>query len=232
MREWTVIAAACAAGVVAACGPKPGPEVVNAWEEAHQEAYTEPQPGVASQFDTPDRSEAGESFGIEIERTYKGVDEAHLIAVAEGIQPDRNEVLTAIGPPGMQAEAGVEPDAALWWFATFDGIRIPWAITADALDYYVMVIEAFEKGDFSSSKGITMLKAFLRYEASVESLEEYQLGGVKHENVQVVHMELSWSQYCGPECAMGFFKKRTVVFDDQGNVVAVLDDGLTQYVVS
>lgn len=183
-------------------------------------------------FVPPDMDEANDQFGILIERTYVNDDEAQLIKEAEETQPVRENVLLVIGSPNKQEQIGVDPEAPLWWYATFDGVRIPFAITADALTYYVNVIKAFEAGDFADSDGINMLKAYVKYEASVEYAEVYQLGESVHHDVALVQMKLSWSQYCGPECAMGFFKNRTVVFSASGDLIEVLEDGSTQYVVS
>ncbi|MBW2261215.1 MAG: hypothetical protein JRG91_04510 [Deltaproteobacteria bacterium] len=185
----------------------------------------------ACTFAIPDRSFDDGDFVIEIARSFEGDDEACLILDAEAAWPERQDVLALIGDEKHQEWAGVT-DEPLWWFRTFDDVRIPYAITEAALPYYAGVIDAFIAGDFSPAHGIVMKKSTLKYSASVEHHESFTHEGRTFQDVDVVHLSLSWFQYCGGECAMGFHKERIVVFGPDGGVLAVFGDGETPYIVS
>jgi hypothetical protein len=182
-------------------------------------------------FAISDRSHDDGSYVIEIARTFEDGEQACLIGEAEAVWPERQEILDLIGDETKQQHAGVT-DEPLWWFRTFDGVRIPYAITGAALPYYLGVIEAFMAGDFSPAGGIVMKKTTLKYSAEVEHLESFSHEGRTFQDVDVVSLSLSWSQYCGGECAMGFGKERVVVFGPDGGVLAVFGDGETPYIVS
>jgi hypothetical protein len=173
----------------------------------------------------------GGSFTRTIKREFKNADEEALIKAGEAVIPDRAEVLKAMRKPDLDSkEAGEAKN--LWWHATFDQVRVPYAITSDAIQYYSGLIDAFRKGDFSGSAKIKMLKANMNYVAKAEMQEEYEIEGKKFSAVYVVTLELSWSQYCGSTCAMGFQKKRVVVFDKTKKLLGVFLDGKTPFYVS
>ncbi len=210
------LAAGCGGGTPAPAAPAPAPVV---------------EPSEECGFTIADRSHDDGSFVIEIVRTFESGDQACLIGEAEAAWPERQEILDLIGDEKKQEHAGVT-DGPLWWFRTFDGVRIPYAITEATLPYYLGLIEAFMAGDFSQAGGITMKKATLKYSASVQHHESFAHEGRTFQDVDVVSLSLSWLQYCGGECAMGFGKERIVVFGPDGGILAVFGDGETPYIVS
>ena len=212
------LAVGCGSGTPAPATPAPAPA-----------AAVEPSDECG--FAIPDRSHDDGSFVIEIARTFEEGEQACLIGEAEAVWPRRQEILDLIGDEKKQEHAGVT-DEPLWWFRTFDRVRIPYAITEAALPYYLGVIEAFMDGDFSQAGGITMKKATLKYSAAVEHHGSYSHEGQTFADVDVVSLSLSWFQFCGGECAMGFGKERVVVFGPDGGVLAVFGDGETPYIVS
>ena len=114
----------------------------------------------------------------------------------------------------------------------FDGVRIPYAITGDALRYYRDVTLAFRAGDFSRFNNLAMQESSLDYLAQIERHELYKAEGREFPNATVVTMKLDWSQNCGTECALHLQKQRVVVFDDSGTVIAVFHDGPEGYRVA
>jgi hypothetical protein len=230
----TVLAASSAL----CCGPKGSelPETTVAIGPQQGDGDLQPGAGAwdeaaSSKFKVVDQKWSNEQFGFEIARTYQSDDEAALIAKAEGALADEEAIIATIGTEKLVA-IGYQISEPLWWYQTFDGIRIPWAVTSDAVQYYLDVIMAFRDGNFSDTLGITMKKAYFGYEVSVNYLPKLQVGGLTVENVHMVTMKLSWSQFCGPECAMGFFKTRDVVFDSSGTLLFISGDGATDYIVS
>ena len=222
MNRWTallvlVLPSGCGGGTPAPATPAPAPAPVV-------------EPSVECGFSIADRSQDDGSYVIEIGRTFEDGEQACLIGEAEAVWPERQEILDLIGDEKKQEYAGVT-DEPLWWFRTFDRVRIPYAITEATLPYYLGVIEAFMAGDFSQAGGITMKKATLKYSAQVEHHESFTHEGSTFADVDVVSLSLSWLQYCGGECAMGFGKERIVVFGPDGGVLAVFGDGETPYIV-
>jgi len=170
-------------------------------------------------FLVPDQETDDGSYVVQVRRSFATEAEAELIRRAEAERPVR-DVPGAVG-------AG-----QAWWFHDFDGVRIAWAVTDGALQYYVALVAAFRAADFSTTHGLAMTQASVKYEASVESAARFEFGDRVFENVRLVRLSLGWSQYCGGECAMGFHKERVVVFGADGAVQAVLLDGEAAYIVS
>lgn len=219
-RLVSIILASLAAG----CGGAPAPAA-----PAAPTPVVEPSGKCG--FAIADRSHDDGEFVIEIARSFEDERQACLILEAEAAWPERQEILDLIGDGQKQAWAGVT-DEPLWWFRTFDGVRIPYAITEACLPYYLGLIEAFMAGDFSQAGGIAMKKAKLEYSASVEHHETFTHEKRTFQDVDVVSLSLHWFQFCGGECAMGFGKERIVVFGPDGGVLAVFGDGETPYIVS
>ncbi len=230
MRSSSNVLAGAALAVLAACGGRNKEETLAAWDE------TLPAPGTAGEGVGADEmgnvvEEEGE-FHLKILRSYGDDKEGKLLLLAETAQPPRDDVIAAIQPGAGAQSIGAEVGQPLWWYASFDGIRVPWAVTSDAIAYYVGVIDSFREGDFGPSAGVAMQKAALTYEADIKRVSHIEMEGKAFDDVYVAHLVLGWSQYCGSECAMAFFKERTVVLTDSGNVLAIFGDGKTKYVVS
>ena len=173
------------------------------------------------------------AYKVRIERDAKDAKFQALIEKAESLYPLPEKVLVAARKP-----LGPAKGELLWWCKDFDGIRIPFAVTANAVVYYQNALQEFGKGDFSRSHGIKMLTASLGYSATAKDYDEWEYTDEttrkkeKFTKVSVVLLVLRWSQYCGNLCAMGFGKQRFVVFDPNGNVLAIRGDGQASVMVS
>lgn len=176
---------------------------------------------------------AEKSFTQTIERISANSFEASLIEKAEKYYPPRDEVIYAAQQWNTQI-----PDSGYWYYGEFDGVRIPFCITGDAVDYYSNLIDEFNKKPYDTFS----LSAEFTYKVEVEFKENYSspptnsTGEVvipdEFTSVYVVSMELKWNDYCGPLCAMWINKQRFVVFDKDGNLLRVYHDGETPVPVS
>lgn len=211
-------------------GPPGDGEAVTGGSETPTAGTSDGTPKGPVVFDVPDETSTEGDHKITIARQYESEEEARLIQMAESVYPNREDVLAVEGH--FVKEKSIPAGEELWWYDAFDGVRIPYAITGDAVCYYRDLTLAFRKGDFTGSNGIRMLKSELHYTAAVARHEHYESDGREFQGVSVVTMKLSWSQYCGNVCAMGFQKERVVVFDAAGKIIAVLLDGATRYRVS
>ena len=169
------------------------------------------------------------SFTKSIERIAKDSFETNLIEMAEKAYPPRMEVVAAAVFSNIEI-----PDSAYWYYNSFDGVLIPYAITIDAINYYTELIDGLESGTISS----IFITASFDYKAEVELKEEYTIANNEnnnddnYQNVYVVTMNLKWENYCGSLCALWISKKRTVVFDKNGELLKIYFDGAEPVAVS
>lgn len=157
---------------------------------------------------------------VTIQREAADDTERKLIAAAEKSQPDPAALLEAMNKDGGDAK----PQASQWWNKETLGIRIPFAITADAVQYY---------SDLVNSNGQQKLVRYAQpssaftYHAKVSKHAAYELTGQSLQNVSVVTMTLSFQQSFVATVAEGFRfeKKREVVFDKDGKILHIQGDG-------
>lgn len=160
-----------------------------------------------------------------IERNFTNEFEKDLIEKAEAYYPPRDSVVEA-------ANAYMEiPDSNYWFYSSFDGTYIPYAITKEAVEYYSGLIDQFNANKSDSF----FFTAEFVYSASVEFHENYLSPSAnsreepvipeEFESVYVVDLLLEWEQYCGPLCAMWIDKQRIAVFDESGQLLGVFLDG-------
>lgn len=176
--------------------------------------------------------ETEKSFTKLIERVAKNNFEASLIEKAEKYYPARENVV-AVTDPRIEV-----PETKYWYFYSFDGVRVPYAVTRDAVDYYSDLIDEFN----ANKKDVFFISAELNYKATVQFFEKFtspaansmgeQAEPELFSSVYVVELDLNWLQYCGSLCAMGFNKKRIVVFNPSGEIQKVFLDGIFPLVVS
>ena len=178
-----------------------------------------------------DETATERSYTKTIEREGTSAFEASLIAQAEAAYPPRDSVLAAVLPE----QHGQIPETGYWYYSSFDGVLIPYAITGDAVTYYSALIDSLER---ETSAFFT--QAELEYKADVSFEEAYAAPSPEgvaspqesFERVYVVSMSLKWFQYCGSLCAMWIDQQRVVVFDASGTLLRVFLDGPTSVLVS
>jgi hypothetical protein len=186
----------------------------------HHGAAVEPVPSGPVIFAVPDVTDTATPFKIEIKRNYASDDEARLIQAAESAPPVDN-------PEDSPAEGGRRE----WWSRSFDGVRATYAVTGDALAYYLETIRGFQR-DGKGPATITMKTGHLTYRATVEIQRQFAQDGQVFHYVRVVRLNLAWYQYCGNLCAMSTGGERVVVFDAEGKILAIFGDRHRPLVVS
>jgi hypothetical protein len=163
-------------------------------------------------------------FSVRIARPTASGDEQRALEAAEAAYPSREEVVKAIRQAHFKLKA-TPLDDPLWWSSEFDGVRIAFAITAGAVRYYINMSEAFRQNRFQEVGVIPMKSSRFNYSASVTRAETISAGGQDFRDVFVVTMSLSWSDYCGSECALNFEKSRQVLVSREGKVLFISGDG-------
>lgn len=158
------------------------------------------------------------SFEIEISREADNDAEHALISVAEALCPS---------PELLRRCAQSAPDTdCVWWCGEYSGVRLPIAVTEDALAYYAdfaRAMEAEQQENFLHRPG----NARLEYLATVAQPTDDRDGAS-----DIVSLRLEWSHYCGSGfCGTRFEITRTVKFDESGTILSVTGDGPVDYVV-
>jgi hypothetical protein len=165
---------------------------------------------------------------VKIVRRFADEKEERLLQIAEATYPVESQVRER-SKRSAEAPQGNE---RLWWCSSFDGVRIPFAITKGAVAYYLGVSTEFGKNKPRHHFWTSMMSSRLTYSASLAGKQTYRAGTSEFKNVYIVSMELGWSQYCGPLCAMAFQASRKVILNEEGNVLAIENDTCPPTIVS
>lgn len=157
---------------------------------------------------------------VTIQREAADENEKKWILAAEKSQPDSAALLESIRREGND----IKPQPDQWWNKETLGIRIPFAITADAVQYYSDLVKKY--GEQKLVRFAQPSSAFT-YQAKVSKPASYEIDGKAVTNVTVVTMTLSFRQNFVATVAEGFSfeKKREVVFDKEGKILHVQGDG-------
>lgn len=164
-------------------------------------------------------------FTQSITRNFNNEFEEKLLKQAESIYPPRDSVLKVV----LEKEKYLIPEIGYQFYRTIDHIKIPYAITSEAVEYYSNKINELYKDSIS-----IIYSAKFVYNAEVKFYEAFKLDvdrislAIKQpynaNNVFVVEMTLEWGHGCGNMCCLGIWIKRVVVFDFQGNLLKVFYD--------
>lgn len=172
---------------------------------------------------------------VVISRTAADAKQTAMIAAAEAAQPskeilrqaaeasDRNDAPGLVKPQEAKVPAGDK----VWWYKEELGIRIPCAITAEAVAYYSDLVGKYGKQNL---KRYMEPSSRLDYAAGVKFHQEFKLGDKTFKDVHVVTLKLTFSQNFAATTTEGmrFEKERVVVLDAAGKVLLVTGDGPTE----
>ncbi len=171
---------------------------------------------------------------VTIRREAADDKQSALIATAEAAQPSQEALRKAADTRDRNDPAGVaQPkEAALpagenvWWYEEQLGIRIPFAVTADAVAYYSEWVG--KSGKLALSRHMQPTSR-LDHHAVVEFHKEFKLDDRTFADVHVVTLKLSFSQsFVATQTeGMQFEKKRIVILDAKGKVLHISGDGPT-----
>lgn len=162
-----------------------------------------------------------EKHTAEVQRVHGDKKQEAMIAAAEAAQPD----------PKALREAAAEAKTAVvdhqWWYKMELDTRIPFAITGDAVEYYLRRVENNGKQTF---KRYMQPGSSVNYQASVAFHKEFTSGEKVFQNVHVVTLKLKFSQNFVTTQTEGMFfsKERVVVLDEAGKVLHITGDGPTE----
>lgn len=179
-----------------------------------------------SDIDLVQAEEDKKAYSIHFNRELFPKQVAYFIRLAESIYPDRDKVLTAAGDEG--ASWFFE---RIWWFKTYKDNRIPYALTADAIAYYINRYKSFKaeiKKEIAqaSGRGSNQRRVEFSYSASIVDEGSVIRQGRTLPRYRVV-MQMKWYEYCGQSCGWGFTKNREIVFEGKYTIKSIYGDGPT-----
>jgi hypothetical protein len=219
-----LVTALALAGLLASCGNtgSVSPDAKGEWYISARDA----------KIDLPESSYSEGNYRAEIVRQYKDEKELKLLRTAESTYPKRQRVEDAGATAPFRKPDEPPTGEDLWWVSSFDGVRIPYAITSAAVLYYYEQVRALGVRDAAIAGSKETHSCGMHYVGNVNHHEQFEVEGKSFPECYVVTMELKWSRRCGNVCGMWFTKKRTVVLDLKGDVLAVFQDGTADVAVS
>lgn len=172
---------------------------------------------------------------VVIRREAPDAKQTAMIAAAEAAQPSKEALRQAAeardpnDPLGLAQpkEAKVPVGDKVWWYKEQLGIRIPAAITADAVTYYSDVVGNYAKQVFTR---YAEPSSRLDYHATVQFHKDFTLGDTTFKDVYVVTLKLTFDQTFAATTTEGmhFQKERVVILDDTGKTLHISGDGPTE----
>ncbi len=169
------------------------------------------------------------SHMVVIKREAKDDKQVAMITAAEAAQASQEALRKEAAPKDSEAsdQPALPKEGNLWWYQEKLGLRIPYAITGDAVTYYSGIVAGYAKKGF---KSYAKPSSRLNYQASVQFHGEFKLDGKTFKDVNVVTMELTFSANFTAEATSGMTleKKRIVVLDAGNKVLHLSGDGPTE----
>ena len=179
------------------------------------------------------RAEEKREYKKTIERNFATDFEEELIDKAESYYPQREDIINAISKETIEI-----PDTLYWYYDDFDGVKIPFCITVDAVNFYSDLITDLNKNKTANF----FITAKFEYKAEVSFHELYYSPSKnskdkdvipeRFESVYVVRLQMVWEDNCGSLCGLSIYKERIVVFNKAGELQKVFLDGVAPLATS
>ena len=169
-------------------------------------------------------------FTLSIQRSYYTRLEERLIGIAEATYPPRDSLLVL----AIERADEIGSDSTrtpLWWCDGLGVSRVPYAVTAGALEFYKNLTERFRHHNFWGAWDHNLFWTDFVYKATIAPRAEYYVEGQRFPEVFVVEMNLAWAFDDGTFVPQSI-AHRIVVLAPDGDVLAVQGDGETVETVS
>lgn len=161
-------------------------------------------------------------YELIIERPSQN-DLLYYVNIAESLFPDQNKFKEVSSSSHLDSQKTINwYFERPWWITEYKTFNIPYALTADCVNYYIAKYADIKKNikieqSNSTWRGSNENRVFLHYNTSVQSSE-------KKPGVIIVTLNLKWYYFCGQTCGWGFKKERQVKFSSKKRVVEVIGD--------
>ena len=165
---------------------------------------------------------------------------AYYVHLAESIYPEKFKIQSTEKISDSKLNSWYFD--RLWWFEEYRDYRIPYSITGDTVNFYILKYRNFKQrlrklssggSDFSGTQN----RVEFLYTAKVVGNMQSNAEGtsVEAKNVEMpvrVILTMRWFEYCGQPCGWGFEKSREVIFASKKRIAEIKGDGFTQKWVS
>ncbi len=169
--------------------------------------------------------EADGDFTVSVHRRSDDALGARLLGIAEATYPPRATLIDIAIRRGF--EVGSDSSRVpLWWCDGLGVARVPYAITAGALEHYARLTKRFRAHNFREAWDHNLFWSDLNYRATIAPREEYFWEGGAAKDVYVAEMNLEWSYDDGVFVPVSV-AHRVVVLARDGTVLVVEGDGET-----
>ena len=172
---------------------------------------------------------------VVIKRDATDAKQTAMITAAESAQADKEVLRKAVEArnpndpvdPAQAKQAKVPEGDKVWWYQEQLGIRIPCAVTGEAVRYYSDLVARNATKEF---KSYAMPSSRVDYHAVVQFHKEFKLDYKTFVDVNVVTLKLGFSANFTAEATSGiqFEKNRIVILDAANKVLHVSGDGPTE----
>lgn len=158
---------------------------------------------------------------IVLQRTATNAAQAALIRAAEAVLPSADILRQAAGQTPPPAGTNV------WWYKEELGVRIPCAITGDAVAYYTNLVTTYGR---QTLKRYSEPFSRVEYQASIAFHPVFRHHDKTFRDVHAVTLRLKFMQTFAATQTEGmhFEKERVVLLNAASQVVQVLGDGPTE----
>jgi hypothetical protein len=173
-----------------------------------------------------DLVKADGDFTLAIHRHYEDPLGARLLRIAEATYPPRDRLIN-ISIEGAFEMGSDSARVPLWWCDGLGASRVPYAITAGAIDHYTKMTDRFRAHNFREAFARNLFWTDFVYKASITLRDHWYVEGVSIPDVYVAEMNLSWSYDDGTFVPVSI-AHRVVVLSRDGRVLVVEGDGETQ----
>jgi len=214
-----VFRAACIGALVLTTGWNPGSS------DADPPGYTRDPTQAAERRATSEEESSGD-FTLSLTRTFSDSTGERLLGIAEATYPPRNLLVRL----AVQNAYEMGPDTAsvpVWWAKGVEEARIPYAVTAGAVQHFANLIDLYRKGAFQEAGTEPLFSARLVYHASLAPRDTFAVKGKLYTSVYVAHLSLMWTYDDGTFEPL-VVARRVVVLTRDGVVLQIEGDGLTR----
>lgn len=162
-------------------------------------------------------------FVATVRRDFKNPAEEKLLRIAEETYPPTKAV-AALAEDGVGKS--LLKEKRLWWCGSYGAVRVPYAVTMDAVRYYLGLTQAMAKKSVNPDKN----RSKFNYSASISpGLETVSMEGHVYRDVFAVKLRLEW---LSTGSLVAFNLDRTVLLRPDGTVVGIFGDRRPDVMVS
>jgi hypothetical protein len=169
-------------------------------------------------------------FTYSIRRGWPDSTGERLLRVAESVYPPRDIPVRIASRNGYEL-GGDSAHISLWWFKGIDAARVPYAVTAGALEHYLSLTRLYRERRFREAGTRPLFRSKLVYRATIAERDTFRIGSDSFRDVWVATLTLLWT-YDDGTFLPSVGAHRVVVIARDGTPLAEEGDGLAEEKVS